>query len=183
MFEYIATGKDSVQCQVSFYPNRNFDDYRYFERYGSVGDLKLSLEEMEMEVALCVDQYLQDRGMLVPDKGKSMKRGLPPRSGGGPQQQGGAAARGGAASSKTSGPTLLGVDAKRPPKGTRLCGIVVRTKIIHELVAELVHRVWSWSGEGGMWSTSWKKDRLLASSDTTTFAFWLYDLTPSRGDW
>ncbi|CAD7928662.1 unnamed protein product [Amoebophrya sp. A120] len=75
-FEYQQTGPDSVMVQVNFYPSRHFDEYRYFERYGDVEDLSLALEEMELEVALCVDQYLQDRNLLKPSK-TAMKRHQP----------------------------------------------------------------------------------------------------------
>ncbi|CAD7925315.1 unnamed protein product [Amoebophrya sp. A25] len=67
-FEYQQTGPDSVLVQVNFHSSRHFDEYRYFERYGDVEDLSMVLEEMEMEVALCVDQYLQDRSLLQPSR-------------------------------------------------------------------------------------------------------------------
>ena len=49
-FDYKATGPDFVKVHVSFHPNRDFDDYRYFERHGSIEDLTASIEEMQMEV-------------------------------------------------------------------------------------------------------------------------------------
>jgi len=65
-FEYTATGQDGVRCNVRFLPNPDFDNYKYFVNFGSEEDLNLQLDEMELEVAMCVDQYLQDYG-LRPD--------------------------------------------------------------------------------------------------------------------
>jgi hypothetical protein len=38
-----------------------FDDYRYFITFGKVDDLNVSIDDMELEVALCVDQVRPEK--------------------------------------------------------------------------------------------------------------------------
>jgi hypothetical protein len=51
-FEYKATGPDTVQVQVQFFPNPRFNSFRHFMAFGSKADLDSSISDMENEVSL-----------------------------------------------------------------------------------------------------------------------------------
>jgi len=60
-FEYTATGADSVQVEVAFLANPDFDDYDYFLKYGThITELRADVQEMQEEVEFSVEQWLAD---------------------------------------------------------------------------------------------------------------------------
>eukprot|EP00930_Biecheleria_cincta_P082493 TRINITY_DN72216_c0_g1_i1.p1 TRINITY_DN72216_c0_g1~~TRINITY_DN72216_c0_g1_i1.p1 ORF type:complete len:1544 (-),score=413.28 TRINITY_DN72216_c0_g1_i1:49-4611(-) len=54
-FDYVATGRDAVQVEVCFLGNPSFDDYKYFVQHGSNAALQISLQDLEHELASCMN--------------------------------------------------------------------------------------------------------------------------------
>lgn len=57
-FDYTTTGRDAAQVTVQFFPNSEFNPYKYMDTFGTGHDLSDMLQSMDEEVTLCVDKYL-----------------------------------------------------------------------------------------------------------------------------
>eukprot|EP00400_MALV-I_sp_L67-5_P000207 gene207-655_t len=61
LFNYQALGPDSVNCAINILPNSQFDSFKHFLKNDENTTLSNSLADMQAEVSLCVDKFLDNQ--------------------------------------------------------------------------------------------------------------------------